>query len=1273
MSRIRQPLDNGPFRLSHLPWLGSSRAVLVSAMIMVSLGHLNSVQAADSMSASVISYQTFHFNSDLSAVNSEQWLVNQLTYAQLLHRPDITQATLERLFAISPNNLAGLKFQAMYFVDIKQLDRAQAILKTMQSQAPKAKETLQLAAFLSIYSTHRQDYQQAQLLARAGRPAESLRLYDKIFPQGMPTLALQLEYLSVKDRDPSYWQQVQDGLVQLNQDYPGVPDFQLAWARHTLAGNAQDPAALAMVQQLTLNPLTSGTAAKLWLSNLNEQYITEDVVKQYAILSSYMTGNQEYSNAYLDAQKRLQQEQQRLTDPTYRDKLEGLALVDADRYIAAESKLLSALSTRPKDPEILGGLGFVYMKTGRQATAVDYFKQAKLYDTNVRSADKWDTLIAESAYWANLDQGDRFLSKGQYAQAQTSYQAAVTLKPESPYAYNSLAELAALQTSYAQSDRYYKQALQHDPVNETALRGRIDNQIQQHGDQAAYRFSQGYTAAQRKVVQDKINALRTTILLADVQQAITIGDKQAATQKINQLLVNPPSSPWDRAAIADALQTTGDPTRANRLMKQWSQDRTQWAQGQEAEMQFAYALYLSRYGQTQQAIAVLDAIPATQRTLSMNNNLVRLKSDLEFQQLSLLMESDPDAAKRKIDQLLLAYQGDPQAEVQLITMEYQLGFEEQAREAVKRLTPDTTWSYATQLDYGRLLLSLQNESQFEAWQTQLAEPSGTPDEVAAYRQQRDMLLAEYALSQQDYQTAESLYRPIAAGKSDDAITAQFALIDIYKVTGNTAATQALVQQIYQQRSGLTGYQSAELASVLNEVGQSQQALELSQQTLTKADAGAIDFRTSMNVAMENQDYSLAQSLAYRALLSEQTAKQQQELGPQQQDLHQLYDDADDNWLTRGVKSDIDHINARHDGYIEFGLDYSGRDSENNAIQIPVEISIPMPKYEGHLLIRTDLVWLDSGDLTYFDKDKGYGSDTTFNAQSQGVELGIGWQAATWSADIGTTPIGFDSQTWVGGLNLLGDLGDFGWKATLSRRSETSSSLSFGGMEVPEIDLDDAGERLKADSTHTGEHWGNVMSTGVKLGASYDVGGPVGFWSSLQYHYLDGVNVEDNTRLALLGGSYWKLISETDRNLSVGLNAMYFHYDKNLSEYAYGYGGYYSPQQYFSLSLPVNWYQRLGKDFSYVLRGSVSNSWSQEDALYGAVGSADSGGGFGYSLEAAMEKRVSKHWYIGLAMDIQRSDFYEPNHGLLYARYTFSDRWQPVEMPVNPLTLYADFD
>ena len=1239
----------------------TSYSILAISLALSSMGYIESAEALDAIPASVMTYQTVQFSMDLATVNSQEWLVNQLVYAQLLHRPDITEATLQRLFAINPNNLQGLKYQAFSLSEAKQVNKAQEVLKKMRSRAPNAQETKQLASYLSIYSSNRGDYQQAQLLARSGRSPEALKIYDNIFPNGMPTPTLQLEYLLLEDKNADNWQKVQEGLIQLNKDYPGVPDFQLALSRHTLNHNASDPAALKMVQQLTLNPLTSDAAAALWLSSLNDNYITKDIVQQYAILTSYKPGNQEYSNAYIDAKKRLAEEQDRLKDPTYIAKLDGLALVDADRYTAAEPKLLSALKTRPHDSEILGGLGFVYMKTGRQTLAVDYFEKAKQYDANIRQTDKWNSLIAASAYWANIDKGDRFLQKRQYAQAKKEYQASVRLKPESPYAYNALAELSMLQKQYAQADKYYVMALKQEVLSETALRGRIDIRVQQQGNMAAYQFAQGYTSSQRNLVQDKISGLYNAALLAEVQQALAIGDEQTATIKLNQLLKTPPSSPWDRADIADALQVTGDPVRANRLMKQWSQSKG-------AETQFAYALYLSRYGQTEAAISELQSIPEKQRSQSIQNNLVRLKIDLAFEQLSLLMKTDSDVAKAKIDKMLRDYESTPQIVVRLIAMEYQLGFEKQAEEDAIKLTPHASWPYQTQLDYGNLLFDLQRYDDFDIWEDQLSEPSGTVAEVTDFRQQRDMLLAKYAMFNRDYQTAQALYLPIALGSSDDAITAQFALMDVYAANGNDEAAQHLTQKVYQNRHNLNGYQTAELSHILNEQGQTQQALELSYQTLIKMDASASDFRTSMNVAIEHNDYELAQSLGYRALLAEQAVHQDQTVSPpQQKALHQLYDEADDNWLTRGVKSDIDTINNRHDGYIEFGIDYSGRDSENNAIQIPVEISIPMPKYDGHLLIRTDMVSLDSGDLDYFNKDSGTSSDTTFSSKSKGIEFGIGWQARTWSADIGMTPIGFDSQTWVGGLNLSGDLGDFGWKSTFSRRSETSSSLSFGGMEVPNLGID------ATDIDHVGEHWGNVMSTGVKLGASYDIGGPVGYWSSLQYHFLDGENVEDNSRLGLLGGTYWKLISEINRNLSVGLNGMYLHYDKNLSEYAYGYGGYYSPQQYFSLSLPVNWYQRLGNDFSYVLRGSVSNSWSKEDPLYGATGEKDSGGGFGYSLEAALEKRVSRHWYIGLSVDIQRSDFYEPNHGLLYARYTFSDRWQPVEMPVNPLTLYADFD
>lgn len=85
------------------------------------------------------------------------------------------------------------------------------------------------------------------------------------------------------------------------------------------------------------------------------------------------------------------------------------------------------------------------------------------------------------------------------------------------------------------------------------------------------------------------------------------------------------------------------------------------------------------------------------------------------------------------------------------------------------------------------------------------------------------------------------------------------------------------------------------------------------------------------------------------------------------------------------------------------------------------------------------------------------------------------------------------------------------------------------------------------------------------------------------------------------------------------------------------------------------------------------SVTEEDAPYRLGGSDGSGGGFGYGLEAAVEKRIGKRWYLGLAADIQRADFYEPNHVLLYLRYTFQDRRQPIHRPPEPPIPYSSFD
>lgn len=109
--------------------------------------------------------------------------------------------------------------------------------------------------------------------------------------------------------------------------------------------------------------------------------------------------------------------------------------------------------------------------------------------------------------------------------------------------------------------------------------------------------------------------------------------------------------------------------------------------------------------------------------------------------------------------------------------------------------------------------------------------------------------------------------------------------------------------------------------------------------------------------------------------------------------------------------------------------------------------------------------------------------------------------------------------------------------------------------------------------------------------SYDKGEANGVWSSLNAETLTGKNVEDNWRVRWMTGYYYKLINKNNERLTVGVSNMLWHYDKDLSGYTLGQGGYYSPQEYVSFALPVTWRKRT-ENWSWELGGSVSWSHSK---------------------------------------------------------------------------------
>jgi predicted Zn-dependent protease len=508
-------------------------------------------------------------------------------------------------------------------------------------------------------------------------------------------------------------------------------------------------------------------------------------------------------------------------------------------------------------------------------------------------------------------------------------------------------------------------------------------------------------------------------------------------------------------------------------------------------------------------------------------------------------------------------------------------------------------------------------------------------------------------------------------------------IDTALAAGNKSQAKQRLQAA--DLKGMSLNQQRRVAMAWLDVGETSRAAALLQPLKTAArtqPAGqdkALIYRNAANVEQQLGQPQLARQDYEQAMIASGITDKQ----PQDNDSYTRLtrnNDSDD-WLKRGIRSDAHDLYRQQD--VNFTVDTdswtsSGTPGKSDLTANTTMFQADMPVYQGRGFLRADWVRMDAGT---FDNENGnyeasFGSCSDQNCRSyrsqtaNGVSLGAGWENDKWKGDLGTTPLGFPVVDWVGGLAYSGDWGDIGWTTAVSRRPISSSLLSFAGAKDP----------------GTGTTWGGVRATGASLGLSYDQGLANGVWADVSAHQLTGENVEDNTRERLMGGYYYKVINEDNRRATVGLSSMLWHYQKDLSGYTLGQGGYYSPQQYFSLSVPVNYRQRT-ENWSWQLGGSVSwsRSSTSDEKRYpiqnlipdslpdkGAVETGSSGSGFGYTVQALVERRVSSHWTVGAGIDIQQAKDYTPSHYLLYARYSLSGWQGDLDMPPEPLVPYADF-
>lgn len=408
--------------------------------------------------------------------------------------------------------------------------------------------------------------------------------------------------------------------------------------------------------------------------------------------------------------------------------------------------------------------------------------------------------------------------------------------------------------------------------------------------------------------------------------------------------------------------------------------------------------------------------------------------------------------------------------------------------------------------------------------------------------------------------------------------------------------------------------------------------------------------------------------------------------------------ASDDWLARSLRSDVDALYRQRNTHVTLMHDYGWREDDGTpgTSQLSTHstlLHVDTPWQDGTAFARVERIGMDAGAFEQnaqgrytpdFGSCQFVGSSADGKAlpaceggsqSADGSVLALGWQGSRWALDLGTTQ-GYAINNWLGGATLNGDLGQLGWSLTASRRPMSNSLLSFAG----------------ARDRPTGVRWGGVTANGATLGLSWDQGGDNGVWASLGHHWLYGQNVADNQRTRAMAGYYHRVVEKADERVRVGLTLMHWRHDKDLGGYSLGQGGYYSPQRYTSVGVPVSYAWR-NYDWSLLLEGSVS--WSQAhsassrlypdvhlnrkvlaqyavDSNLDAMTEASDSSGLGYRLRGLFERRLSDHWVLGGGFDWQHSDDYAPSHGMLYLRYLFEPWRGNLALPVTPLEPYSEW-
>lgn len=213
------------------------------------------------------------------------------------------------------------------------------------------------------------------------------------------------------------------------------------------------------------------------------------------------------------------------------------------------------------------------------------------------------------------------------------------------------------------------------------------------------------------------------------------------------------------------------------------------------------------------------------------------------------------------------------------------------------------------------------------------------------------------------------------------------------------------------------------------------------------------------------------------------------------------------------------------------------------------------------------------------------------AQTQhaaGVAVSVAYETPLLKVELGTTPLGFEDTevTWQAAVTPRFSPHATG-RAWFERKPVTDSIVAYAGTQEP-VAVAEGRDPV------TGLRWGQVMRTGGGVSFSYDRDN-AGVYGDFSYNRYAGLNVRNNRSFQVNVGGYLPFMRGPRSSLVGGINVNYQNFANNQNFFTYGHGGYFSPQSFFSVALPVRYSYT---DERMEIRANVApgyQSYSQDQA------------------------------------------------------------------------------